>query len=90
MPSISAKELTDKRKNQHGDWIKQSQMAYNLKFTFNAYHRNGPDLPAHQQEAIEMILTKISRIACGDPNHADHWNDIAGYAYLGKGGHDGT
>ena len=26
-------------------------------------------------------------IVCGDPNCADHWDDIAGYALLGKGGH---
>lgn len=31
-----------------------------------------------------MILAKIARIVSGDPNHADHWDDIAGYALLGK------
>ena len=32
-----------------------------------------------------MILLKIARIICGDPTYADHWDDIAGYAMLGKG-----
>ena len=29
-----------------------------------------------------MILHKIGRILAGDPNHKDHWVDIAGYANL--------
>ena len=35
-----------------------------------------------QHEALEHIATKIARILSGDPNHADHWNDIQGYARL--------
>lgn len=37
---------------------------------------------ADQQEALEMICHKIARIANGDPNYADSWRDIAGYATL--------
>lgn len=37
---------------------------------------------AAQQEGLEMILHKIGRILNGDPNTADHWHDIAGYATL--------
>ena len=29
-----------------------------------------------------MIAHKIGRILAGDPNHIDHWLDIAGYATL--------
>ena len=29
-----------------------------------------------------MIIAKLSRIIYGNPNHADHWIDIAGYAKL--------
>lgn len=35
-----------------------------------------------QWEGLEMILHKIGRILNGDPNTADHWHDIAGYATL--------
>jgi hypothetical protein len=31
---------------------------------------------------LEMIAHKIARILSGDPNHRDHWEDIAGYAEL--------
>lgn len=39
-------------------------------------------LPAYQKESIEMICHKLGRILCGNPNHLDHWHDIAGYATL--------
>lgn len=40
------------------------------------------DLAADQLEALEMICHKIGRIVNGDPNYADSWIDIAGYAKL--------
>jgi len=39
-------------------------------------------LAADQKEALSMILHKIARILNGDPNYADSWVDIAGYAKL--------
>lgn len=39
-------------------------------------------LSASQVEALEMIFHKIGRILNGDPNYADSWHDIAGYAKL--------
>lgn len=35
-----------------------------------------------QQEALDMIFHKIARIINGDPDYADSWIDIAGYAKL--------
>jgi hypothetical protein len=39
-------------------------------------------LSTSQQEALDMIFHKIGRILNGDPNYADSWHDIAGYASL--------
>lgn len=39
-------------------------------------------MTAVQVEAMEMICTKIARLATGNPNHYDSWLDIAGYAQL--------
>lgn len=39
-------------------------------------------LAPDQREALDMIASKIARIINGDPNHHDHWHDIAGYARL--------
>lgn len=33
-------------------------------------------------EAMDMIFHKLGRILNGDPNYADSWVDIAGYAKL--------
>ena len=35
-----------------------------------------------QWEALEMIAHKLGRIVNGDPDYADSWIDIAGYAML--------
>ena len=35
-----------------------------------------------QQEALHMICHKLGRIVNGDPDYADSWRDIAGYATL--------
>ena len=43
---------------------------------------NWARLSNSQQEALEMIAHKIGRILNGDPNYADSWHDIAGYAKL--------
>ena len=40
------------------------------------------NLNSAQAEALDMIAHKIARILNGDPNYADSWHDIAGYASL--------
>ena len=35
-----------------------------------------------QQEALDMIATKMARIVNGDPDKVDNWDDISGYAKL--------
>jgi len=37
---------------------------------------------ADQREALDMICHKIARIVNGNPDYADSWTDIAGYATL--------
>jgi hypothetical protein len=39
-------------------------------------------LAPDQREALAMIANKLGRILNGDPNYADSWMDIAGYAKL--------
>ena len=93
MPTIpridDVNELTEQRKSTHGPWALQADTAQRLKFSIKAGLVGGrPKLSASQAEAVDMILVKISRIVSGDPNEADHWDDIMGYAKLGRdGGH---
>lgn len=37
-----------------------------------------------QRECLDMIFHKIARILEGNPNLADSWHDIAGYARLAE------
>lgn len=39
-------------------------------------------LSCAQQQALTVIADKVSRILVGDPNYADNWHDIQGYARL--------
>jgi len=76
--------LTGERKKTHGDWMRQSYVAQELKAVVGS---NDGHLEPHQREAVDMIVVKLSRILSGDASFEDHWDDIAGYAHLGKGGH---
>jgi hypothetical protein len=42
-------------------------------------------LAPDQKEALDMFAAKISRLLTGDPDYADNWDDIAGYAKLVAG-----
>jgi len=76
------------RDRTHGDWKEQSELGHSLKHRM-VISVGWSKLNPSQMEALEMIQTKISRILTGDATHEDHWDDIAGYAKLGKGTHDG-
>jgi len=39
-------------------------------------------LAPDQWEALEMIMSKVSRLLTGDSHKVDSWVDIAGYATL--------
>lgn len=81
--------VTEKRRQTHGWWPATARIAQSFKGLLDAEllgrrQRIPRPLAPEQIEALEMILAKIARIVSGDPNHADHWDDIAGYALLGK------
>ena len=90
-------EILNEREKTHGDFEEVANLAYNMKKAIDSYlafDRKGPDdnnkvLKKKHLISINMILLKIARIICGDPNFADHWDDIAGYAMLGKGKEEG-
>ncbi len=69
------------RGSRYGVFTEHARITQTLK----AMMRNSPrwaQLRADQEEALEMIAHKIGRILNGDPNYADSWVDIAGYAKL--------
>jgi len=69
------------RGNTHGDYIENFRVIQNLKDTMKD-SVNWETLPPEQKEALEMNAVKIGRILSGNPDAADHWEDIEGYAHL--------
>ena len=77
------KQLTDilgERGSRYGVFTEHAEVSQSLKDALYAGMQR--DLTADQKEALEMICHKIGRIVNGDPNYADSWIDIAGYAKL--------
>jgi hypothetical protein len=69
------------RGKRYGAFTGHAEVAQALKDTMRA-HPNHHDLAPDQKEALDMIQHKIARILNGDPDYADSWHDIAGYAKL--------
>lgn len=69
------------RGKRYGKFAEHAKITQTLK-----YHMfetpNWQLLAPDQRESLEMIAHKIGRILNGDPNYADSWDDIAGYAKL--------
>jgi hypothetical protein len=71
------------RGNRYGSFTGHAEITQAFKFIMTAspnWRRN--KLTADQRESLEMVAHKIGRILNGDPNYADSWVDIAGYAKL--------
>ncbi len=78
---MSVQETLDERQSTHGDFADHARVTQMLKTVI----QNQPgwkSLNAMQRESLDMITHKIGRIMAGNPNHADHWHDIQGYAKL--------
>lgn len=75
--------LLSTRATTHGSFASNAHISQDLRRYFRdqaGWHL----LSEVQRESLDMVATKISRILSGNPNHADHWGDIAGYATLAK------
>ena len=71
------------RGKRYGDFMGNAQIAQVLKGTIRIFiDERQCALDSDQLEALDMICHKIGRILNGDPDYADSWHDIAGYAQL--------
>lgn len=76
--------ILGQRGRTYGNFLTQSHIAAEIKEAMRRHTRGGWDeeLAPDQREALEMFAVKIARIINGDPNYADNWRDIEGYARL--------
>jgi hypothetical protein len=71
------------RGSRYGVFTGHARITQGLKNIISEELRRQDKVLADDQlEALDMITHKIGRIVNGDPNYADSWVDIAGYAKL--------
>lgn len=70
-------KVSKERESEYGSFKVNACVSQGMK----TLARN-PEFSDVQQEALDQILSKISRLACGNPNHLDSWLDISNYARL--------
>lgn len=71
----------NERGSRYGEFADVSNTTQAIK-NIIASGSSSDKLNAYQIEALDMIASKIARIANGDPDYIDNWHDIAGYARL--------
>lgn len=77
------KAVLAEREKTHGSFALHSFCTQELKAVINQHlMEQGRCLDPDMQEAVDMICHKLGRIVAGNPGHADHWTDVAGYATL--------
>ena len=79
--SSDVNKTLDERGERYGKFRNHAELSQKLKQEMKK-KATWWDLSPSQQESLEMIANKIARILNGDPNYADNWHDIAGYATL--------
>ena len=90
LPIVSSSTVTSdvsttlaERGNRYGEFKGHAEVTQRLKAVVETeLALRTKFLDSDQQEALDMIFHKIGRIVNGDPNYADSWHDIAGYAKL--------
>lgn len=71
------------RGERYGKFKEHARITMQMKnYIREELEKREKDLAYDQLEALDMICHKIGRIINGDPNYADSWVDIAGYAKL--------
>lgn len=74
-------DTLNERGSRYGVFTGHAAIVQDLKIVLRktpSWDALAPD----QKEALEMIVHKMGRILNGDPDYADSWHDIAGYAKL--------
>jgi hypothetical protein len=77
----TVQETLNERGARYGDFADHAAIAQSLQDAM----RGTPGwlkLPAMHKQALTTIADKIARVLNGDPNYADNWHDIQGYARL--------
>lgn len=80
---MSVEKILEERGSRYGSFVGNAEVSQALiRVLAFELHKRNKHMDADQYEALQMICHKIARIVNGDPDYADNWVDIAGYATL--------
>lgn len=86
MPSIA--ETLAERGARYGDFTDHASLCQQIQDVMrfdDLTPRSGwARLTSDKRQALTVIADKIARILTGDPDYADNWHDIQGYAKLAE------
>lgn len=74
-------DTLEERGKRYGDFSNHAVIAQDLQDVMRCNEGWGKLDPVKKQ-ALTVIADKIARILSGDPEYADNWHDIQGYAKL--------
>jgi hypothetical protein len=81
--TTSLTQTLTERGSRYGKFTGHAEATQTLKAIIKSKMGDKWDrLADDQKESLEMIAHKLGRIINGDPDYADSWVDIAGYAKL--------
>lgn len=73
--------LLKERRARYGDYTEIASMVQTMKEVIR-HGSSWQKMDADMRESLDMVIHKIGRIANSNPEYADSWVDIAGYARL--------
>jgi hypothetical protein len=79
-PTTDINAVLAERGKRYGKFADHARIAMEIRAAI--FSNRSRDMKPDQIEALTMIAHKLARILNGDPDYADSWRDIAGYATL--------
>lgn len=79
---MSVEKTLQERGARYGDFTDHAYIAQSIQDVMRSSVTNWDTLNPVKKQALTVIADKIARILSGDPNYADNWHDIQGYAKL--------
>lgn len=73
--------LLESRGSTHGDYGETARLAQMFKLVLRSA-RQWDKMKDEHRESLDLITLKIARVLSGNPEFAEHWDDIIGYSSL--------
>lgn len=81
------KKICEDRAHRYGSFWERAEMVDKITDALESHPHWNTQLGPEHRHALRMIAEKMGRIVVGnEPDYADNWDDIGGYAHLGKEG----